>query len=120
MQCLIDYPNRQGSNLSSFNKIVSQLVSQLLTRIDYNQTWVRKKNIKAQRKSKQQVCCCRRFREVVEGASEGGLACPGQAHQEQACAQSRCPGGARTRLWVEFIFPFQDLKIQMIWRGNLA
>ena len=37
-------------------------------------------------------------REVVEGASEGGLACPGQAHQEQACAESRCPGGAGPRL----------------------
>ena len=35
---------------------------------------------------------CRRFREVVEGASKGGSACPGQAEEERACATNQCPG----------------------------
>ena len=35
---------------------------------------------------------CRRFREVVEGASKGGSACPGQAQEERACGANQCPG----------------------------
>ena len=34
----------------------------------------------------------RRFRSVVEGASRGGSACPGQAEEDRVCATSQCPG----------------------------
>ena len=40
-QCSIKYPNQQGSYHSSNNKVVSKLLSESLTRVDYDLTWVR-------------------------------------------------------------------------------